>query len=838
MARNKRRTTRDHPMKYIEEFLARKKQRKVETRPHPLDEKFGLPSTTESSNPSDGFISAPQVSTITIPLDTQNGIYQAGMTHQGGVASNLGEMSGFEEGDEILGVDGNDCLRVIADKEGIHKWGVSTLMVNDNGQFSVWVYGRGSVSGEDYEYVLSVHQDSYEATPVDEESLVIRWEYDDSATPVSVLRLYPNLTVYPGTFVEIELDESEWQDEGWHKILATWSYQHQLWTLKWDDTEGILTQPDTVPFPNWDEFTQVDIFTDLNFENVIYHYNCYIVVGPITDPDALGIPKLVEPLAFFFTDLADETFIAGYQRLRRAIPAGLEATLIQTGKDTDGEMLLGSFITSTGVPGTEVIPAGHWSFFLFTHVDNAAFQSYIKVYVYKRSAGGVETELFNVTSGDIDELIVTEQQVIYHQVADISLLETDRIVVKLFFYTTRPANVQMTFTYDGAVHISHLHTPFASGISPDSKVAVDDAATPGFLGATSVDGVLRTTGMTYIDGGDHITISPDCCDLDGTYDIGRLIDFSSGNGPVKLNFPDGGVRDDIVEVSDTYHIRNLWIQANEGDILNVSTLYYTETDDLSPEDFHIVGIMSTDSGTNKYLRWRIASSGFFQGTGFNVRNYPTNSNSIHSIGQSGVTFNVQGDNIDFHIESVNNANMFNLDAANDTVGIDESAPDANVSLHVGSDGFAATGKGIRNDHPPRARMYLDQVQDNMTANAWAKIILNADDYDSDNITDLVNSRITPGVAGYYQVEGSITWDAGFAAGNRMGAKLRVNNATDKKAHHDHAGGTSWKTVHVSDNFYMSDTDYVELFGRPGTAGNTADVRQGSVNTNLYLYRTS
>ena len=40
-----------------------------------------------------------------------------------------------------------------------------------------------------------------------------------------------------------------------------------------------------------------------------------------------------------------------------------------------------------------------------------------------------------------------------------------------------------------------------------SQVAVDTDATPGFLGATSGDGVLRTSGiLTYVDGGDFVTI--------------------------------------------------------------------------------------------------------------------------------------------------------------------------------------------------------------------------------------------------------------------------------------------------------------------------------------------
>ena len=227
MARNQRMRSWFPPIKWIEAFLNRKKQRRVVERKHPLDSVYGMTSTTESSNPIDGFVARPQTPVVSIPLTTHNEIYQMGLLHQGGDETNIGELSGFEEGDGILGVDGGDCLRVIADMEGLHKWGASTLMMDDDGQFSVWVYGKGELSGETYEYVLSIHQHTVEATPVDEETLIIRYEPDDDR-----LRLYPDITNFPGTFVNIPLSNAEWFAESWHKITATWSYQNQLWTLK------------------------------------------------------------------------------------------------------------------------------------------------------------------------------------------------------------------------------------------------------------------------------------------------------------------------------------------------------------------------------------------------------------------------------------------------------------------------------------------------------------------------------------------------------------------------------------------------------------------------------
>jgi len=451
-------------MKWVEAYLNRKNQRRVPVTPHPLEEKFtqgGLMTT----QPGDNFVIDPQTAVISIPLNSHNSIYQHGFWHQDGDEDNLPTVRGDAS------VDGGDCLEIIADKEGLHSEEVSTFMPNDNGQLSVWVKGGGSASEEDYEYVISVHELNDDATPDEEETFVIRWEYDDGATPVHSLRFYPDLTNFPDTYVEIELSEADWQDAEWHKVLATWSYQNQAWTLKWDDTKGTLVQPepvDIVPWPEWTQNTKCEVFTDCNFENVVYHYVAHLVFGPITDPDALGIVQL-QPLIFYFDDIADASGIPGYKTFCYEIPEGPEATLTRTGKNTDGEMLLGSFITHEGHPGVSVLPAGSWNWHIYAHVDNITKESYIKFYMYKRSAAGVETLLFNCQTADVNDIAVTLQHFTYTHPTPITLLPTDRLVCKAYFYTTRPANVQMTFTYDGLTHASHVHSPFASPITPREK---------------------------------------------------------------------------------------------------------------------------------------------------------------------------------------------------------------------------------------------------------------------------------------------------------------------------------------------------------------------------------
>jgi hypothetical protein len=75
---------------------------------------------------------------------------------------------------------------------------------------------------------------------------------------------------------------------------------------------------------------------------------------------------------------------------------------------------------------------------------------------------------------------------------------------------------------DGSTTALHTH----AGVGTDEAVAVDAAATPGFLGAAAGDGVLRTsTPLSYTDGGDFVTITLDSTadfDSTGTWQFGRV----------------------------------------------------------------------------------------------------------------------------------------------------------------------------------------------------------------------------------------------------------------------------------------------------------------------------
>jgi len=178
-------------------------------------------------------------------------------------------------------------------------------------------------------------------------------------------------------------------------------------------------------------------------------------------------PQGITPVGvtFYWHDVADGV-IADYEKWRRTVPVGSEATVTATGKNTDGEMPLVAvyqWVSSSGSPGIQTIPAGEWYAHMYASVDNASEDSTLKFYLYKRNLAGAETELFNYTSDPINNTSVGLVSMIYVQASDISILDTDRLIIKVYAQTTRTADVTFTFYYDGVTHASHVHTPITEG---------------------------------------------------------------------------------------------------------------------------------------------------------------------------------------------------------------------------------------------------------------------------------------------------------------------------------------------------------------------------------------
>jgi hypothetical protein len=128
----------------------------------------------------------------------------------------------------------------------------------------------------------------------------------------------------------------------------------------------------------------------------------------------------------------------------------------------DGEKLIEAYATAPGVPGLTNIPAGNWSFFVYTYasvlgVANVVFR------VYKRDLIGTETLLFFVQTPAINFSAPVAQVINYASPA-IALAATDRLVVKVFGKTSVAFATTVHFVHDGTLHASWLSIPAAPAV--------------------------------------------------------------------------------------------------------------------------------------------------------------------------------------------------------------------------------------------------------------------------------------------------------------------------------------------------------------------------------------
>lgn len=143
---------------------------------------------------------------------------------------------------------------------------------------------------------------------------------------------------------------------------------------------------------------------------------------------------------------------------------------------------------------------------------------------------------------------------------------------------------------DGSNSESSLSTALASG--NDEKVGVDSAATPGYIGAASNDGVLRTgDGLSYADGGDFVTLDvtklKDASSTELTLSSGAVtatgshhtIDTESDAASDDLDTISGGADGDYLTIRAENDARTVVVKHGTGNILTVDGNDFSIDDD-------------------------------------------------------------------------------------------------------------------------------------------------------------------------------------------------------------------------------------------------------------------
>lgn len=137
---------------------------------------------------------------------------------------------------------------------------------------------------------------------------------------------------------------------------------------------------------------------------------------------------------------------------------------------------------------------------------------------------------------------------------------------------------------------------------------------------------------------------------------------------------------------------------------------------------------------------------------------------------------------------------------------------------------------------PAGSLYLNTQQSDLVNGAETKVELDTITSGfTDTIEDIVNSKITPAVAGLYMVIGGLTFfnqivDKDYELLIYVSGSLRARNFGHVIL------VSSIFPVYIAKPLWLTKTDYVELFALSDAGENTVDIYPGKYNTFLELYR--
>ena len=229
--------------------------------------------------------------------------------------------------------------------------------------------------------------------------------------------------------------------------------------------------------------------------------NNNLTVSSITATNYYGLPSYSTGMFMFTSSVSD---IAG--KYDAKILTSYTASTLTTSATTVGtsETLMGEFITSSGQPGTTVLPAGKIQVHIETQKASGPQNYIVRAKIYKRSSGGVET-LLSTTDDSSSSAVNSVLQ--HNLTATLSsnqyILTTDRIVIK-FFGQVSSSSYSIDLRWDDATE-SRMELPLSfgggggSGTSGTSGAA-GTSGTSGINGTSGTSGINGTSGTSGING--------------------------------------------------------------------------------------------------------------------------------------------------------------------------------------------------------------------------------------------------------------------------------------------------------------------------------------------------
>ena len=171
--------------------------------------------------------------------------------------------------------------------------------------------------------------------------------------------------------------------------------------------------------------------------------------------------------------------------------------------------------------------------------------------------------------------------------------------------------------------------------------------------------------------------------------------------------------------------------------------------------------------------------------------------------------------------------------ASTTTGLVSTA-DLSGILNLQSNGVTvatinSTGIVMASNTAPAFSAYQSVQQTGVTANTWTKVNLDIEVFDTNS--NFASSRFTPTIAGYYQINGTVTLTGGNSA-YYVQAGIYKNGVSQTSGSTVLGNGAFYPQSTCGIVVYLNgSTDYVELYTF-GSAGGSFSVYNALTNTNF------
>ena len=360
---------------------------------------------------------------------------------------------------------------------------------------------------------------------------------------------------------------------------------------------------------------------------------------------------------------------------------------------------------------------------------------------------------------------------------DINSLTGEALIVSAdtipFYDATAGANRKVT--------LAQLSTAL---VVADEKVKIDAGATAGYIGAAAGDGVLRTgTGLSYVDGGDFVTVALDINSLSvATIVSGDFVPFwditatATNKKTTFANFEAAVNHDNLLNYAIDNHISHSAVEIQAGSGLGGGgDISLTRTIDLNINVLDVAAIAAGDF----IAFWDITATAICKKITF--------SDFESSLSKVGSQVSVDGAAVADYIGAADSDGVLRVNGA--------------LSYVDGGD-FVTLGGSLT-----KCRVRLASVQDVITS-TWVKLLLVTEDYDIGG--NFASNKFTAPADGYYLVVGALRTNEPMADGDQVSAGIFINGAVATVATGMVPASVA-VGVNISDVVFLNATDYVELY---------------------------